>query len=69
MKQERPALWLECWAFDPCDMSASPPRRSGGGPGIEFSHMAKLLMEILDTEVWCSFLDGEHTGVPGGDTS
>lgn len=36
----------------PCDRSASPPRRSGGGGlGIEFGHVGKILMEILDTEV------------------
>lgn len=64
VKQERPALWLECWAFDPCDRSASPPRRSRGGLGIEFGHMDKILMEILDTEVRWSFLDGVHTDVP-----
>lgn len=47
-------------------MIDQPPLQGGvgGGLGIEFGHMDKILMEILDAEVRWSVLDGAHTDVP-----
>lgn len=56
-------MWFECWAWSKGCISL--PSKDGDGLDIEFSHMAKILIETLDTDVQWSFLGGAHTDVLG----